>query len=130
MSGGFFDLSSPSFKPTIRLISSIGKGATTLITTEIAHDYLTGMTVKIIVPDTINTGTPATGLCGMTQINKQVGKITVTGLTTFTMDIDSSNFDDFAIPGTWDPSIGVYPQVVPVSEENEMTTAAVKNVLT
>jgi hypothetical protein len=129
MSGGFFDLSSPSFKPTIRLISSIGKGATTTVTTERDHGYLTGMTVRILVPDTINTGISASGVAGMTQINNLLGKITVTGTTTFTIDIDSSNFDAFTIPVTWIQQIGLYPQVVPVSEDSDMNTAAVKNVL-
>jgi hypothetical protein len=129
MSGGFFDLSSPSFKPTVRLISSISKGSTTTISTAIAHDYLTGLTVRILVPDAINTGLPPSGLCGMTQINKLFGEITVTGPTTFIVDIDSNNFDDFAVPGTWINQVGLYPQVVPMSEKNDMNTEAVRNVL-
>ena len=130
MSGGFFDLSSPSFKPTVRLISSVVKGVTTTVTTERAHDYLTGMTVRILVPDAINSGLPAVGLCGMTQINNLIGKITVTGLTTFTIDIDSTNFDDFFIPVPWIKQIGLYPQVIPIAEDSDMNTAAVRNVLT
>ena len=108
MSGGFFDLSSPSFKPTTRLISSISKGSTTIITTSTAHDYETGMTVRILVPGDVNTATKGTaGPVGMTQINKLSGKITVIDNYSFYIDIDSSNFDDFAIPGTW-PAILVF----------------------
>lgn len=130
MSGGFFDLSSPSFKPTVRLISSISKGSTTTIATSTAHNYVSGMTVRILVPGDINTATKSTaGPTGMTQINKMSGKITVIDNYTFTIDIDSSNFDDFAIPGTWPANTGLYPQVVPYAEENDMNTEAVRNVL-
>jgi hypothetical protein len=129
MSGGFFDLSSPSFKPTMRLISSISRGSTTTITTASAHGYYTGMTVRILVPDLINTAIRGTSLAGMPQINKLSGRITVTGTDTFTIDIDSTDFDAFAIPGTWNAQVGLYPQVVPFAEDNDMTTAAVRNVL-
>jgi hypothetical protein len=129
MSGGFFDLSSPVFKPTVRLISSISKGSTTTVTTESAHGYATGMLVKILVPTLINTAVPAIGLTGMTQINNMSGTITVTGSNTFTIDIDSTNFDAFSIPGTWVKEVGLYPQVVPFAEVSEMNTSAVKNVL-
>lgn len=130
MSGGFFDLSSPSFKPTVRLISSISKGSTTTIVTATAHDYTTGMTVRILVPGDINTATKSTaGPVGMTQMNKLSGKITVVDNYTFTIDIDSSNFDSFSIPGTYPSNTGLYPQVVPYAEENDMNTEAVRNVL-
>jgi len=129
MSGGFFDLSSPTFKPTMRLISSISKGSTTTITTEEAHGYYTGMTVRILVPDLINTAIPGTSLCGMPQINNLSGKITVTAGDTFTIDINSTDFDDFVIPGTWIQQVGLYPQVVPFAEDDDMTTASVRNIL-
>jgi hypothetical protein len=129
MSGGFSDLSSPVFKPTVRLISSISKGSTTTITTDRAHGYETGLIVKILVPDTINTAMPVDGLVGMTQINNKTGTITVIDEYSFSIDIDSTDFDSFSIPGTWDPSIGLYPQVVPFAEVSEMNTSAVKNVL-
>ncbi len=129
MSGGFSDLSSPTFKPTVRLISSISKGSTTTVTTESAHNYLTGMWVKILVPTLINTAVPVDGLCGMTQINGLTGRITVTGTYTFTMDIDSTDFDAFSIPGTWIQQVGLYPQVVPFAEDSDINTAAVRNVL-
>lgn len=129
MSGGFFDLSSPVFKPTVRLISSISKGSTTTVTTEAAHGYQTGMVVKILVPTRINTAMPVDGLVGMTQINNMTGTITVTGNNTFTIDIDSTDFDAFSIPGTWIKEEGLYPQVVPFAEVSEMNTSAVRNVL-
>lgn len=134
MSGGFFDLSSPTFKPTVRLISSISKGSTTTITTDRAHDYVDGMVVRIIVPTRIDTAIGPSSLAGMPQINGRYGKITVTGTNTFTIDIDSTDFDSFAIPGTWINEEGVYPQVVPMGEDlsiNQDNTgiAAVRNVL-
>ncbi len=129
MSDGFFDLSSPSFKPAMRLISSISKGSITTVTTSTAHDYVTGMTVRILVPDEVTTATDNLGPVGMTQINKLSGKITVTGTYEFTIDIDSSGFDDFSIPLVWPYQVGLYPQVVPYAEENDMDTAMVRNVL-
>jgi len=130
MSGGFFDLSSPSFKPAVRLISSISKGSTTTITTSTAHGYVTGMTLRVLVPGDINTATKGTaGPVGMTQMNKLSGKITVIDEYTFTIDIDSTNFDSFTIPVIWPANTGLYPQVVPYAEENDMNTEAVRNVL-
>lgn len=129
MSGGFSDLSSPTFKPMVRLISSISKGSTTSITTENDHGYYSGMIVRILVPDRIDGLLGVSGLTGMTQINNMSGTITVTGSKTFDIDIDSTNFDDFSIPGTWIPETGLYPQVVPFGEVASMDTAAVRNVL-
>lgn len=130
MAGGFFDLTTPTFRPTIRLISSITKGSTTTITTDKDHGYLDGMIVRILVPTDIDTSISPIGPVGMTQINKLSGKITVTGSNIFTIDIDSTNFDSFSIPSPWPVHTGLYPMVVPFAEDASMDTAAVTNVLT
>jgi hypothetical protein len=135
MSGGFADLTSPTFYPTTRLIASISKGSTTSITTVEDHGYITGMIVRVLVPTEIGPGTPGTSLAGMPQINGLYGTITVTGSDVFTIDIDSSDFDDFLIPGTWNPNVGKYPQVVPMGQtllqpDSTLNGAQVRDILT
>ena len=126
---GFSDLVNPSFKPIVRLISSISRGATTTIVTENAHEYITGMTVRILVPTFTDSNIGPGGAVGMPQINKMTGKITVIDSTSFSIDIDSTTFDEFVMPVTWPVRIQLHPQVVPISEEYDMTSAAVRNVL-
>lgn len=87
------------------------------------------MTVRVLVPTFTDSYIGPNGVTGMTQINKMTGKITVIDSTSFTIDIDSTTFDDFVLPGTWPVRIQLHPQVVPISEEYDMITAANRNVL-
>ncbi len=109
----------PAFKPAYRLISAITNANPAVVTTSIDHGYTSGMIVRLIIP-------PA---CGMQQANKMTGQITVTGITTFTIDLDTTLFDPFAIPALTDTHIDICPQVVPIGEDNSMLNEAVRNVL-
>jgi len=112
-------IETPTFQPALRLIDSITKNDPTTVTTTFDHDYETGTIVRIYVPNGY----------GMKQMDKLTGKITVTGTDTFTMDIDTTSFDAFAIPGTIPHYVTSYPSVVPIGEDNGMLTASVRNVL-
>lgn len=68
-----------TFAATVN-ISSITVGTTPTVTTAAAHGLATGDRVRI------------TGQGGMTQINNYTVRATVTGATTFTIDIDTSSF--------------------------------------
>jgi len=104
----------PIFQPARRLISTITQANPAAVTTTFDHDYFTGDIVRLIIP---------TGF-GMVQANELVGTITVTGTTTFTIDINTIKFDSFS-----DPSNGRVAQIVPVGEINSTIIGATENTL-
>ena len=120
------------FQPAMRIISSITQGNPTTITTglvdgvgavtPINHRYSSGLIVRIDVPQ----------VDGMTEIDGLTGEITVTGATTFTMTIDSTNFTPFAIPLDADPTYNPHrvtcAMVVPIAENNDSITQATHNI--
>ncbi len=108
----------PIFQPAYRLIASITQSSPAIITTTFAHNYKTGMIVRIDVP-------PADG---MQQINGLTGTIVVTGQTTFTIDIDTTAFDIFSIPVV-PTRLNTCAQVVPIGEVSATLLAATINVL-
>ena len=79
-------------QPAMRLVSAITQANPASVTTTFAHGYSDGLKVRFYIPTWY----------GMPQLDKQVGTITVTGNTTFTVDINSSQFDTFTAPaGAW-----------------------------
>jgi hypothetical protein len=122
------------FYPAARLILSITQSNPALITTTnntqvvggvlqavpADHGYETGLIVRIDIPQA----------CGMRQLNGFAGEIIVTSPTTFTLDVDTSNYDAFAIPLAPDPFWAqTCAQVIPFAEDNSMLTSAVQNTL-
>ena len=101
----------PTFQPALRLIQSISQARTALITTTFNHQYKTGTIVRLDIPKAD----------GMQQADQFVGDIIVTAPTTFTMNIDTTNFDPFIAAGS--------AQVIPIGEVSSMLTAATQNVL-
>lgn len=110
------DIASPTFQPAMRVITAITRANPGAVTTNIAHDYGSGEYVRFFFPEPI---------FGMNQINGKTGRITVTGSTTFTVDIDTTQFDAFSVPG----SNRQWPQVIPTGEVNSELQFATKNVL-
>jgi hypothetical protein len=90
-----------------------------VVTTSFEHQYKSGTIVRIDVPNAD----------GMQQINQQTGPITVLSPTTFSIPIDTTHYDAFAIPVAPPPEVNTCALVVPIGEINEMLTAAVQNVL-
>ncbi len=107
----------PIFQRAMRIITAIEQGPTTLVTTSFAHQYMTGLIVRLVIPLPF----------GMPQINNMIGAIVVNSPTTFYIDIDSTQFYPFIIPDPY-PSIGS-PQSIPVGELSEILTEATQNVL-
>jgi hypothetical protein len=107
----------PVYQPAMRVIANITNSFPVTITTTFNHQYVTGLIVRIDVP---------LGL-GIQQLNQMFGPITVTGNTTFTLPIDTTNFDAFILPtansGYQDA------QSVPIGEVSSMISAATQNVL-
>jgi len=109
---------SPAFQPAMRIISSITLANPAVITTSIDHDYITGEIVRVIVPNNF----------GMRQINNLYGTITVTGDTTFSIDINTIFFDTFAAPSPL-PDAYTCAQIIPIGEISSTLAGTTKNVL-
>lgn len=106
---------SPMYRPAMREIASISIAENAVITTTFDHGYLSGTYVRLYIPTTY----------GMQQAQHAIGPIVVTGGDTFTMSLNTTTFDAFAVPATQYQ----YAQVVPIGEINSMLTAAFQNVL-
>ena len=108
----------PQFQPSMRIISAITNSNPASVTTTFDHDYITGTIVRFYIPEAEK----------MTQLDKMKGTITVTGATTFTVDIDTTNFDSFSIPG--DPAWyqNTCALVVPIGQASSQLTASVRDV--
>lgn len=115
----------PSFQPAMRVITAITNSDPVEITTMYPHQYHDGLIVRIDVA----------GGNGMYQLNQRYATITVTGDSTFTMPINTIDFDLFVIPedplfpGLPPAGVQVCSMAVPIGEDNEMITQATRNVL-
>jgi len=107
----------PTYQPAMRVISAITNSFPVTITTTINHQYKNGLIIRIDIPN---------GL-GMEQLNQQFGPITVTGNTTFTLPLDTTNFTPFSVPivsnGYQDA------QSVPIGEISSIIYGATQNML-
>lgn len=111
----------PSYLPAVRDIVAITNSFPATVTTSFAHNYLSGLIVRMIVPFNY----------GMSQINKLKGSITVTSDTTFTIPIDTTRFDVFVVPTEQPYQPLVNPaQAVPVGEDSDQLDQSFVNVLT
>ena len=110
----------PTFQLAMRVISNITQSPIANVTTTINHQYIVGTIVRFDMP--LGTGMP--------QINQQVGTIlTIPTPTTFTVSIDTTQYDPFVGSPTFPPAYAGDPQVVPIAENNDILTAATQNVL-
>lgn len=115
-------LERPVYKPAMRIVSSISNSNPCVVSTTFGHGYVSGTIVRIDIPSGF----------GMYQINQQYAPITVTSPTTFTMPIDTTEYDVFSIPLNpflSPPISDQQAQAVPIGEINSILTAAVTNVL-
>lgn len=108
----------PIFQRAMRIVSNITNAFPASVTTTFAHNYQSGEIVRLVIP---------LGY-GMLEANQKQGTITVTGDTTFTIDIDTTHFNAFTTPVTY-PQSYQSAQVVPVGEENDQLEGATQNVL-
>lgn len=114
-------LQNPIFRPAVADISAISQSSPTTVTTTFNNKYLTGLIVRLYVPQDF----------GMEQINGFQGTITVTSPTTFTIPVDSTFFDAFVVPTEAVNQPLVNPsQVVPIGEDAAILTQSFVNILT
>jgi hypothetical protein len=108
----------PVFKPATKLLASITRANPALVTTTTAHEYNTGLIVRLIIPTA----------CGMPQLNGQTFQITVVSSTEFTIDIDTIEFDPFDVPTGLTDFIDICAWVVPIGEGTDYTDSIPTNV--
>lgn len=77
-----------------------------------SNTYITGQLVRLTIPY----------LYGMQQANGLVGQIIIIGVGTLTLNIDSSGFDPFAIPGSGEMPASLAPAGSRNLEYNNTTT--------
>ena len=109
----------PNWKPATRLIASITQSNPAFVTTTFAHGYVSGIIVRLFIPKT----------CGMIEADQITGTITVTGGATFTVDIDTRNFNAFVVPVAPLPSQNICAWVVPIGETTLNMNAPEENVI-
>ncbi len=107
----------PLFQPAMRLIAAITNSNPAIVTTTFAHQYLDGLSVRLDLPPAV----------GMQQANGLIGIVTVLTDTTFSVTIDTTTFEPFAIPMSLPPFIDTCAQVVPVGEVAETLRNATRN---
>jgi hypothetical protein len=105
----------PVFQPAMRIITAITNDFPAVVTTSFAHQYNTGLIVRLLLPPGF----------GMFQVNQMSGAITVIDATSFSIDIDTRNFWVFAVP----MGVNQYAQCIPIGEINSTVYLATKNVL-
>ena len=113
----------PIFQPSMRIISAITNSNPAQVTTTFAHQYLTGVIIRLDIP---------LGF-GMQQANQEFGTIVVTSPTTFDIAIDTTFYDPFVALSPDNPAQFPYNQQFAqcnsFAEDNSILTQAVQNVL-
>ena len=106
----------PAYQPAMRIVTAITQSNPAQITTSFAHQYASGIIVRLDIP-------LANGMQQLvgTSFLPITYPITVTGITTFTIPVDSTSFQAFV-------NTECCP-VVPVGELNSQLTSATQNVL-
>ena len=80
-----------------------------VVTTTFEHQYVNGTVVRLDIP-------PADG---MQQANQLFAPLIVTSPTSFSLPIDSTLFEPFAIPVSPPPEVNTCAQAVPIGENND-----------
>lgn len=108
----------PTYQPAMRIISAITNAFPALVTTSFAHQYKTGLIVRLNIP---------LGF-GMLAANQKTGIITVISDTTFEINIDTTQFEPYVVSGTY-PFSYQSGQVTPIAEANSLLNSSIQNVL-
>lgn len=110
------DIAHPQYQPAMRVITAITNGFPAIVTTDIDHNYQTGLIVRLDIPEEY----------GMQQANKLFSPITRLNATQFSMDIDTTYFDPFIVPGA--VVVSTLAQAVPFAETADILYQAVRDV--
>jgi hypothetical protein len=105
-------VATPLYQPAMRVITNITNATVPTVTTSFAHNYTSTDIIRIVIPSGF----------GMSQINGLVSPIVVTGPTTFTISINTLNFDAFS-----DPNNGQFAQSIAMGENSSTIYGATMN---
>ncbi len=125
MSTGYYAITPNIFTPAMRMIYSISLANPATVVTTLDgitpgdNQYVTGTVVRLDIPEVF----------GMPQANGLTGTITVTGTTSFLINIDTTQFQSYAIPSPLPNHLITFAQVVPIGSANDTLKPAVQNVL-
>jgi hypothetical protein len=109
----------PIFQPAMRIIAAISNGLPASITTTFAHQYKTGLIVRLDIPSNY----------GMQPLNQVFAPITVTGPATFTMPLDTTALGLFTVPPLNPGHNYTDAQCVPIGAVNGDLNLATRNIL-
>lgn len=99
------------FVPCGQEISSITNANPGVVTTTLPHGYLAGIIVRLVIPPE----------CGMQQLAGNQVLATIIDSTSFSIGIDTRDFDPFHASGNQSPT------VIPMGEEAFTLENSVKN---
>lgn len=100
------------FIPNRQSVSAITQANPGVVTTTQAHGYETGLCLRFFFPLDV----------GMNQLDEKVVKITKIDDTSFSIGLDTTNFDSFSPVGTVQT-----PQVIPVAERGDSLSQSARN---
>ena len=109
----------PVYGPAMRIITAITNSAFAQVTTSFAHGYPNGTVVRFDIPPSL----------GMIQLDQMTSPIVVTSPTTFTINIDTTQFAPFVIPIGLSSKINVCGLSVPIGSRNDTLAPAEINLL-
>lgn len=121
----YYAVQFPMFQRSMRNILTVSQGFPCVIvttfdgTTPGAHQYSTGLIVRIRIPEGF----------GMILPQDTQASITVIDDTSFSVPIDTTNLDAFVVPSYNPGHNGTPAIVVPFGEENYLLTQSTQNVL-
>lgn len=101
----------PAFQPAMRVVTAITQANPAVVTTSFAHQYVNGIIVRLDFP----------AANGMPQIVGNTYVVTVVSSTTFSLNVNSSNFQAYVN--------NQCAMVIPVGELTSQFNAATQNVL-
>ncbi len=106
----------PTYQPAMRIVTAISQTNPAVVTTSFAHQYVDGIIVRLDVP--LANGMQQISSIPFPNVSYP---ITVTGNSTFTVNVDATKFEAFVNNECC--------CVVPVGELNSQLNAATQNVL-
>lgn len=132
----------PVYTPQVCTITSITNSNPAIVTTgditfsggmpvitPFINQYVSGTIIRLVIPLGFGMSLPS-----QTQGNVLTGQITVIDDSTFSINVDTTQFQTFTLPAPITLKDGTQllaqnAEAVPFGEENGMLTAAVRNVL-
>ncbi len=100
------------FIPNRQSVSTITQANPGVVTTTQAHGYESGLRIRFFFPLDV----------GMNQLSDVEVRITLIDTTSFSIGLDTTNFDAFSPVGTVQT-----PQIIPVAERGDSLSQSVKN---